>query len=148
MKSKVDISVVVPVLNEEGNVRLLWQRLSRVLSVLGRRFEVVFVDDGSTERTFAIVKDLHEEDQRVRGIAFSRNFGHQIALMAGLAQTCGDIVVTLDGDLQHPPEVIPHLYGKYEEGYDIVNTRRVDEAGAGVFKKVTSRWFYRLINRL
>jgi len=143
-----EISVVVPVLNEQSNVRPLWQRLAGALTSMGKRFEVIFVDDGSQDQTFTVVKALHAEDQRVRGLSFSRNFGHQIALLAGLREARGDVVVTLDGDLQHPPEVIPQLYARYEEGYEIVNTRRMDEPGASTFKKITSRGFYRLINQL
>ncbi len=148
MKQTVEISVIVPVLNEEGNVRLLWDRLARVLSAMTGDFEVIFVDDGSQDRTFSIVKGLHEKEPRVRGVAFSRNFGHQIALLAGLREARGEVVVTMDGDLQHPPELIPELYRTHQEGYDIVNTRRIDEASASSFKKGSSQHFYRLINHL
>ena len=102
-----DFSVVVPVFNEADNVRPLWDRLLPVLTQTGGRFEVVFVDDGSRDGTFAAVKQLHARDQRVRGISLSSNFGHQIALLAGLRQASGRIVITMDGDLQHPPELIP-----------------------------------------
>jgi polyisoprenyl-phosphate glycosyltransferase len=143
-----DISIVVPALNEEGNVRALCRRLAQAMEGLTQNYEVIFVDDGSEDRTFSIVKTLHAEDPRIRGVSFSRNFGHQIALLAGMRRAGGRVVVTMDGDLQHPPELIPELYRKYREGCDIVNTRRIDEASAGFFKKQSSRLFYRLINYL
>lgn len=142
------ISLVIPVLNEEGNVLPLYERLTSVLRSLTQEYELIFVDDGSTDRTFSIVKTLHTQDPSVRGISFSRNFGHQVALLAGLKQSRYSIVVTMDGDLQHPPEVIPEMYRKYLEGYDIVNTRRIDEESIGLFKKTSSRYFYRLLNFL
>lgn len=142
------ISIVVPVLNEEGNVRLLYEKLTEALRPLTPRYEIIFVDDGSTDRTFSIIRSLHAEDPAVRGFSFSKNFGHQVALLAGMRQSRYEVVITMDGDLQHPPELIPALLAKYREGYDIVNTRRVDDASIGLFKKTSSRLFYRLINYL
>lgn len=144
----VVISAIVPVFNEEGNTTALHCRLAPALSGISPHYEIIFVDDGSTDGTFASIKKLHAEDPRVHGISFSRNFGHQTALLAGLRHASGRATVTLDGDLQHPPELIPALYAKHLEGFDIVNTRRIDEAAAGLFKKYSSRLFYRLINYL
>jgi len=141
------LSVVVPVFNEADNVRPLWNRLLSVLERFGEPFEVVFVDDGSRDGTFAAVKELHAGDVRVRGISLSSNFGHQIALLAGLRQARG-IVITMDGDLQHPPELIPALIEKHREGYDIVNTRRLDAVDTGPFKRLSSRLFYQVMNHL
>lgn len=148
MVSQPHISVVIPVLNEQENIRLLAGRLVPVLESIHPHYEVIFVDDGSTDRTFAQIRDLNVENERIGGISFSKNFGHQLALLAGLKQSRGEVVVTLDGDLQHPPELITDLYQKYREGFDIVNTRRIDEAGIGFFKKTSSRLFYKLINFL
>lgn len=142
------ISAVVPVFNEADNITALYRRLAPVLAGISPDYEIIFVDDGSTDGTFDSIKKLHAEDHRVHGISFSRNFGHQTALFAGLRRATGGVTVTLDGDLQHPPEWIPALYEKHLEGFDIVNTRRIDEAGAGLFKKHSSRLFYRLINYL
>ncbi|MBX2927225.1 MAG: glycosyltransferase family 2 protein [Saprospiraceae bacterium] len=142
------ISAVVPVFNEEGNTTALYRRLAPALSGISLHYEIIFVDDGSTDGTFASVKKLNAADRRVQGISFSRNFGHQTALLAGLRHASGRVTITLDGDLQHPPELIPALYAKHLEGFDIVNTRRIDEAAAGLFKKLSSRLFYRLINYL
>lgn len=147
-KEKVEISVVVPILNEEDNIRLLYQQLIPILKGLSSRYEVIFVDDGSTDRSFSIVKELATNDPRIRGISFSKNFGHQIALLAGLKKSRGEAVITMDGDLQHPPDFIPVLYAKFQEGYEIVNTKRIDQAEINLFKKSSSRLYYRLINFL
>lgn len=148
MPDQPHISVVIPVLNEQENIRLLAGRLIPVLESLHPHYEVIFVDDGSTDQTFARIKDLNAGNSRIGGISFSKNFGHQLALLAGLKHSRGEVVITLDGDLQHPPELIPDLYGKYRDGFDIVNTRRIDEPGIGFFKKTSSRLFYKLINFL
>jgi polyisoprenyl-phosphate glycosyltransferase len=143
------ISVVIPVLNERDNARLLAGKLIPILETeTNGDYQVVFVDDGSTDGTFAQILQLHAENPRIEGISFSKNFGHQLALLAGLKHSRGEAVVTMDGDLQHPPEFIPALLAKYREGYDIVNTRRIDEKEAGFFKKTSSQFFYKLINLL
>jgi len=143
-----DISVVIPVLNEEGNIGLLADKLGKVLPSITQLYEVIYVDDGSTDRTFSLVKALHAKDPRIGGISFSKNFGHQLALLAGLQHSRGAVVITMDGDLQHPPELIPVLYEKFRQGYDIVNTRRIDPAGISFLKKTSSRLFYRILNSL
>ena len=146
--SQPELSVVVPMLNEADNVQPLWERLRPVLERNGGAFEVIFVDDGSSDATFARIRGLHECDPRVRGLSLSSNFGHQVALLAGLRKARGRFVVTMDGDLQHPPELIPTLLEKQREGYDIVNTRRIDASDSGPFKRGTSRLFYRIMNQL
>lgn len=147
-KSKKHLSVVIPLLNEEGNIQVLYSSLIPVLERLGKDFEIIFVDDGSKDSSFAQIAGISAKDERVLGVSLSRNFGHQIALTAGMEHASGDVVITMDGDMQHPAEVIADLYKKYEEGYDIVNTIRTETADSGVFKKVTSSWFYRIINNL
>ncbi len=142
------ISIVIPVLDEEGNVQQLLCKLREILPLISERYEIIFVDDGSQDQTFTLVKAFHQADARVRGISFSRNFGHQIALLAGLQAARGEVVISMDGDMQHPPEVLPSLWQKYLEGYDIVNTRRMDAQSIGWFKKLTSRGFYRLLGYL
>ncbi|MBI5218437.1 MAG: glycosyltransferase family 2 protein [Bacteroidia bacterium] len=143
-----DISVVIPLYNEEPNLGHLYENLAEVLNNLGKSHEIIFVDDGSRDRSFEMVKQLFAKDSNVKGISFSRNFGHQAALLAGLECSRGEIVIMMDADLQHPPDVIPVLIEKYKEGCDIVNTRRIDSGGTGFLKKITSALFYTLINFL
>jgi len=151
MEDQIDpeltLSVVVPVFNEADSIRPLWDRLRPVLEGIGT-FEVIFVDDGSHDATFGLVRGLHQAEPRVRGLSLSSNFGHQVALLAGLRKAAGQLVITMDGDLQHPPELIPRLIEKQREGYDIVNTRRLDARDTGPFKRGTSRLFYRIMNHL
>ena len=110
--------------------------------------EIVFIDDGSSDGSFEVIKAIHARNACVRGFSFSRNFGHQTALFAGLAKSRGELVISMDGDMQHPPEMIPALIEKYREGYDIVNTKRIDAKDSSWFKKLSSRWYYKIINAL
>jgi polyisoprenyl-phosphate glycosyltransferase len=148
MEKRPMLSVVIPCFNEEPNLPLLYRRLQPVLESTGYAYELLFVDDGSADGTFAAVKALHTQDSRVGGLSFSRNFGHQIALLAGMQAARGELVLSMDADLQHPPETIPLLLAKSLEGYDIVNTRRIDHARIGYFKKASSGLFYRLLSYL
>ena len=142
------ISIVIPLLNEEGNIDVLYNALVPVVEKISMDYELIFVDDGSKDNSFSIITKLSEQNSKVLGISLSRNFGHQIALAAGMEHTSGELVITMDADMQHPPAIILDLYNKYKEGYDIVNTIRTETADSGVFKKITSSWFYRIINRL
>ncbi len=142
------LSIVVPVYNEAANLDVLYTALTNVLQEIGRSYELIFVDDGSSDGTFEVIRSLHKINENVRGYSFSRNFGHQTALFAGLAKSRGELVISMDGDMQHPPEMIPALLSKYEEGFDIVNTKRLDAKGTGFFKKLTSKWYYKIINAL
>jgi len=148
MPVQPEISVVIPLYNEEVNIEALHSALITSIGPLNREFEIVYVDDGSRDKSFELVKILNARDSRVKGISLSRNFGHQVALLAGMQQACGNIIITMDADLQHPPEVIPQMLDAGNRGYDIVNTRRIDGKGSGNFKKLTSRCFYRIINRI
>lgn len=120
MKNNIDISIVIPVWNEEENINPLYLRLTNVLMDLDKSYEIIFVDDGSTDKTFEFLKELNEKDNRVKIIRFTRNFGQHPAMIAGFNHTKGDITITLDGDLQNPPEEIPKLVNKLNEGYDVV----------------------------
>ena len=111
-------------------------------------FELIFVDDGSTDGTIPIVEELSKADTRVQALLMARNFGHQVALTCGLDYAKGDAVITMDGDMQHPPEMLPLLLDKWEEGFQVVQTIRVDTKGVSRFKKCTSGIFYRLINAM
>jgi len=143
-----DLSIVIPVHNEEENVAVLCARLAGVVGALGVTSEVIFIDDGSTDGTLALLCEAAETSPAVRVLSFSRNFGHQAAISAGLDHAAGRAVVIMDGDLQHPPEVLPTLIEKWREGYDVVFTTRTYPSRVNVFKRITSRLFYRLISRL
>ena len=141
------ISIVVPVLDEEGCVAELVRRIRTALSPENVRHEILFVDDGSTDGTSGRLKALRAEDSAVKTIRFTRSFGHQAALLAGLRYARGDAVVTMDGDLQHPPELLPSLLAAWREGADVVNTVRKSPRGTGV-KEAASRLFYRVMGAL
>ena len=148
MKNFPHISLVIPAYNEADNLENLHRELIPVLEGLDKDFEILFVDDGSSDNSFEIIKRLNGQDHRVKGLSLSRNFGHQVALVAGLENASGEVVVMMDADFQHPPELIKALYNKYQEGYDIVNTRRVQTEGVLFFKRFTSWLYYKLINLL
>ncbi len=143
----IRLSVVIPVYNEEENIDLLHRRLSQALEPLGR-LEFLFVNDGSRDQTLEKIKTLREGDPRVKYLSFSRNFGHQIAVTAGLDVSRGQAVAIIDADLQDPPEVIPQLYQKFQEGFDVVYAVRAQRKGEGVFKRATAKIFYRLLKFL
>ena len=145
-ESRSLISIVIPIYNEEGNIRKLYQELLSEMEELWYDFEFIFVDDGSRDESAAIVKELHAADDRVKLVSFSRNFGHQMAISAGLEHARGDAVVMMDGDLQHPPSLVPEMIARWNEGFDIVHTIREDPARVGLVKRLTSKCFYRLIN--
>lgn len=145
-KPALTVSIAIPVYNEEEAIPILLDRLKPVLAQLPYSFEILFVDDGSTDGTYQAIKNLQKHDRRVKAISFSRNFGHQAALTAGLQYATGDAVITMDGDLQHPPSLIPMLIEKWQEGFQIVYTTRESTVDEPFFKKFTSRLFYRIMN--
>jgi dolichol-phosphate mannosyltransferase len=142
------VSVVIPVLNEAECVAAVHAELRRVCDPLPYRFEFLFVDDGSSDGTAGSLAGLRRGDERVHFLVLSRNFGHQAALSAGLAHAAGDAVITMDGDLQHPPALIVELLARFADGYDVVNTTRLSTAEVGLGKRLFSRLFYRVFNWL
>jgi undecaprenyl-phosphate 4-deoxy-4-formamido-L-arabinose transferase len=124
MKDKVAISVLVPILNEEESLRELHARLSKTLEALGRTYEIIYINDGSTDSTQEILEEFHSQDNHVRVVEFNRNYGQHMALFAGMERSQGEIVITIDADLQNPPEEIPRLVAEIDEGYEIVGTYR------------------------
>jgi len=142
------LSVVVPVFNEADNLRPLVRRLDEVLSPQPLHFEIVLVDDGSTDESLEIMRSLASQDSRVRYSAFSRNFGHEAASSCGMQMARGDIAVLMDADLQDPPETILTMLEAWRNGDDIVAARRRARQGESLFKRLSSRWFYRVANRL
>ena len=139
------ISIVIPCYNEEGNIKVLYEKTKSCLH--NKTVEFIFVDDNSSDSTLSILENLSKTDTSVKFISFSRNFGHQNALKAGLDNATGDCVISMDADLQHPPEMLPELIDKWLEGYDIVYTLRKDVENTSFFKKITSSLFYKLMNR-
>ncbi len=141
-------SIVAPVFNEAETLPHFYERVAHIMEDIGETFEIVLVNDGSRDKTYAIMKELHEKDARVRVVDFSRNFGHQIAISAGLDYAQGDAVVILDSDLQDPPEVIPELIARWKDGAEVVYAQRATRKGETFFKLATAAAFYRLIRRI
>jgi polyisoprenyl-phosphate glycosyltransferase len=146
--ARPSIAVVAPVFDEEEVVEDFYRAVKAVLASLADRYDasILFVNDGSSDRTLDILERIARADPVVRLVSLSRRFGHQAALLAGIDHADADVVVTLDSDLQHPPELIPLLLQKFEEGYEVVYTRRQNDEEAGFLKRVTARLFYRLVN--
>ena len=141
------LSIVIPAFNEEGNVRAVYDRIRQCIAGQVDDFELFFVDDGSSDNTSRIVEEMHREDHRVGLVTLSRNFGHQVALMAGLDRCHGDAVIALDADLQHPPEMIPQMIEQWKSGAMIVQTVRNSGDSVGVGKKLSSWLFYSLFRK-
>jgi polyisoprenyl-phosphate glycosyltransferase len=147
-RKKTTLSIIIPAYNEHGNLEHLVVEIKRHLTDLTNAFEIIIVDDGSTDLTWNTIQKLSEFDQRINGLRLSRNFGHQCALFAGLTHSKGKVVISMDADLQHPPSIIPKLLQEWEKGYKIVHTKRIDSNDTTKFKKITSKWFYNLFSRL
>jgi len=148
MSQKPTISIIAPIYNEEGNIQELYRRIREVLDTTGEPWELVMVDDGSTDGSTDLIRKYHEQDARVVPVIFARNFGHQIAVTAGLDYSLGDAVVIIDADLQDPPEVILEMIAKWREGYEVVYAIRTEREGETWFKEFTASLFYRLIYRI
>jgi len=144
----VDISVVIPVFNEESNLPVLYERLVNSVTSISNDYELIFVNDGSKDNSLNIIKELSLKNPQVKYIDFSKNFGHQLAVFAGLENAKGDTIVIIDADLQDPPELIKELYSKMKEGYDVVYAQREQRVGESWHKLMTAKLFYRFINRL
>ncbi len=142
------ISIVTPVYNEEDNVVFFHDEVTKVMEEVGMDYELIYINDGSYDRTDELIHDLAERDPHVRALTFARNFGHQIAITCGMDFAEGDAVITMDGDMQHPPELIPLLIEKWKEGYDIVQTVRTSTEDSGIVKKITSAGYYKVINSI
>jgi len=141
-------SVVAPIFNELGNLPELYRRVKEVMESTGEPWELLLVDDGSTDGSTERIRELAEADERVRPVIFARNFGHQIAVTAGLDYARGEAVVIIDADLQDPPEVILELAKKWREGYEVVYAVRTEREGESWFKLWTASLFYRIIYRI
>ena len=142
----VNIDLVIPIYNEAGVVEQTYAEICKVIDCLPQKFTIYYVDDGSKDHTTKSLTALTEKDQRIVVLEFARNFGHQAALTAGLDASNGDFVISMDGDGQHPPEMIPQMVQLFEQGYDIVQAQRIEEGQSFSFKQMTSSGFYALIN--
>ncbi|TVR67310.1 MAG: glycosyltransferase [Candidatus Competibacteraceae bacterium] len=146
--SRPTISIIVPAYNEEEVLPAFHERVTAVVDALPYEFRFVFVDDGSRDRTAALVAELHRRDLRVELITLSRNFGKEIAMTAGLDRASGDAVILIDADLQDPPELIPQLLATWRSGYDVVYAKRLSRDGETLFKKLTAHLFYRVVQKI
>jgi len=142
------IAVIIPVYNESGNLHTLYSRLVAVLESIVTQYQIVFVNDGSTDNSSEIITTLAQEDDHVFYINLSRNFGHQVAVSAGLNHVDADCTIIIDADLQDPPELISDLYREYQKGFDVVYAKRKKRHGESILKKLTAKLYYRLLKRL
>ncbi len=147
-KDRIRVDIVVPVYNEAGVIDQTHARICKIVDDLPHDFKLIYVDDGSSDGTVDTLRKMADNDPRISLLELSRNFGHQAALSAGMDASLGEVVITMDGDGQHPPEMIPQMLDLVAQGYDVVQTQRMDEAQPASFKKWTSVFFYRLINSI
>lgn len=146
--SNIVCSVVVPLYNEEDVLLETYKRLKKVMDSTNETYEIIFVNDGSRDKTAPMAYEICNKDNTVKFIDFARNFGHQTAITAGMDFSEGDAVVVIDADLQDPPEVIPKMIEKWREGYDVVYGKRLERKGETLFKKLTAKMFYRFLRRM
>ena len=142
------LSVIIPIFNEEGNIHMLYERLSKVVSKLGIDSEFIFINDGSKDRSTELILEIASKNSNVKYIDFARNFGHQVAVTAGIDHCVGKAVVIIDADLQDPPELIEDMYKKWQEGYAVVYAKRKSREGESQMKKLTAKIFYRMLQRI
>ena len=143
------ISIIIPAYNEEESLPFLYERLERLMdSISNYEFEILFVNDGSKDNTLNLIKEYREKDNRISYVDFSRNFGKEIGMIAGLDYATGDAVIFMDADLQDPPELIPEMIKYWEEGYDDVYAQRKSRAGETFLKKFTSKMYYKVLQAL
>lgn len=148
MKSNKTVSIVLPAFNEHGNIPVIANKLEEVLTNTGYNYEIIFVNDGSKDSTQEVLESITASNNKIHFIELSRNFGHQNALKAGMDMANGDCVISMDCDMQHPPELIPAFIEKWEEGYEVVYSLRKESKNLSGFKRNTSKLFYSVINNM
>lgn len=148
MNDKPRYSIVAPIYNEEGNIQILYDRICHVMDSTGEAWELVTVNDGSRDRSLELLEELAMKDSRIKVVNFARNFGHQIAVTAGLDYVSGDAAIIIDADLQDPPEMILEMIERWKAGYQVVYAVREQRKGESWFKLMTAKIFYRLIYRI
>lgn len=144
----MELSIVIPVFNEDSNIYLLYNRTVKALNTLAIDYELIFVNDGSKDNSLSILEQLSKEDARVKYIDFSRNFGHQIAVSAGLEYAAGNRIAIIDADLQDPPELLADMYKKMDDNFQVVYARRRSRKGESFLKKLTAKLFYRILSSI
>lgn len=145
---KVLCSVIVPMYNEEEVITETYKRLTKVMDGIGKNYEIIFINDGSRDNTRAIISEFCKNNKKIKMIDFARNFGHQIAITAGMDYAAGECMVIIDGDLQDPPELIPDMIKIWRNGYDVVYGKRKSRYGETFFKKITAKAYYRILRGL
>jgi dolichol-phosphate mannosyltransferase len=145
MVQPLNYSFVIPIFNEEETIPLLYDRLSALMLALEGESELLFVDDGSQDQSLRLIREFHQQDHRISYISFARNFGHQIAVTAGLNFAKGEAVIIMDADLQDPPEIVPQMIDKWKSGYQVVYAQRVARKQEHWFKRLTAYLFYRIL---
>jgi polyisoprenyl-phosphate glycosyltransferase len=145
MEKAICHSIIIPVFNEEAVVNETYRRLTKVMESIGEPYELLFINDGSRDGTAEIIDTMTVEDNHVKLLNFSRNFGHQIAITAGMDYALGDTIVIIDADLQDPPELIPQMIQKWKEGYEVIYAKRAKRKGETLFKKWSAALFYRTL---
>ena len=149
MKQKKLVSIVIPVYNEQENIPILYKTLSEKFQELEQayNFELVFIDDGSSDNSWSMLEKIAQSDSKIKAFSFSRNFGHQVALQAGYDNASGDAIISMDADMQHPPEMIPQLLEAWQNGSDVVYVRKTNRKDS-FLKRFTASFFYRIINKI
>lgn len=142
------ISIVVPVYNEEANLEELYRRVTNVMQSINYKYEILFINDGSSDKSLSIMEYLNKIDKRIKAIDLSRNFGHEIAMTAGLDHATGDAVIIMDADLQNPPEKLPEMIALWNEGYEVVLTVREKNEDVGFVSRSASTLFYKILNKI
>jgi len=142
------LSIIIPIYNEEGNISELYNRLKKTIKPLKINYEIIFINDGSTDNSLLEIDKINDLDENIFFINLSRNFGHQVAITAGIEKCNGDIAVLIDGDLQDPPELIEELYNTYKKGYNVVYAKRKKRHGETILKKITAKLFYKLLKKI
>jgi glycosyltransferase involved in cell wall biosynthesis len=142
------LSIVIPIYNEEGNILELYRNLLGAIREVGRSYEIIFVNDGSSDHSIDLIKELHLQNSNIRLISFSRNYGHQAALTAGLQYSAGEIVITMDGDLQHPPHLIPKMIEYWKNGYETVHMVKEKQEERGFLKNILASGFYYVFSKI
>ena len=142
------VSIIVPIYNEERSIQEMVERVETTFNALkeGYQYEIIFINDNSSDGSLSLIKSYAQKDDKIKYISFSRNFGHQTAVYAGIEKCKGDVAIIIDGDLQDPPEVIKDLIEKHKEGYKIVNAKRTSRKGENGLKKITAKIFYRFLS--
>ena len=148
MIERKKLSVVVSVYNEEEALDAFYNTTAPILADCGWNYELIFVNDGSTDGSLALLEEFAQKNRRVKVISFSRNFGHEAAMIAGIDHATGDGVICMDADLQHPPKSIPEILSFFDQGYDVVTMIRKERKDGGLLKKITSKLFYKILNLL